>query len=140
MAKGLAQLEAQIAKMQEQAEALRRKEAEGVMERIREAIRTYGFKPRDLFGKGAAPKPRNGKANGTAASTTKVNPLVGFKRPVRYRDANGNEWTGMGLTPVWLREHIEQGASKEDFLLPEFRKEQPASAPAKKTKARKKAG
>jgi DNA-binding protein H-NS len=39
--------------------------------------------------------------------------------PVRYRDnETGNTWTGRGRPPVWLAERIQQGKTKEDYLIP----------------------
>ena len=43
------------------------------------------------------------------------------KRPTRakYRDLENaeNTWTGRGKPPKWLQEKLDQGASKEDFLI-----------------------
>lgn len=36
-------------------------------------------------------------------------------RGVKYRDDNGNSWTGMGPKPRWLKEAIAAGKSLEDF-------------------------
>lgn len=37
--------------------------------------------------------------------------------PVRYRDGNGNTWTGRGKQPVWLRTALAQGRSLADYLV-----------------------
>lgn len=39
----------------------------------------------------------------------------GAKRPVKYRDANGNTWTGVGQRPRWLVKALANGASLPDF-------------------------
>lgn len=36
-------------------------------------------------------------------------------RGVKYRDDNGNSWTGMGPKPRWLKEALAAGKSLEDF-------------------------
>lgn len=41
----------------------------------------------------------------------------GGKVPVRYRDANGNTWTGRGKRPAWFVAAIENGQTPEDFLV-----------------------
>lgn len=42
----------------------------------------------------------------------------GAKIPPKYRDAeSGNQWTGRGLMPQWLKQKIEEGKSLEDFLI-----------------------
>lgn len=35
--------------------------------------------------------------------------------PVKYRDNDGNAWTGRGKQPVWLRTRIAQGVPLESF-------------------------
>lgn len=36
----------------------------------------------------------------------------------KYRNpSTGETWTGRGLAPRWLREKLDQGASKEQFLI-----------------------
>lgn len=39
------------------------------------------------------------------------------KAKIKYRDNNGNEWSGRGIQPNWLRDHIANGRSIEDFLV-----------------------
>ena len=40
------------------------------------------------------------------------------KLPPRYRNpSTGQTWTGRGLQPRWMREAIQVGQSKEDFLI-----------------------
>ena len=51
LAKSYGQLQAQIQKLQAEAEALKAKEIEGVIARIRTAIEHYGITPDQLFGK-----------------------------------------------------------------------------------------
>lgn len=41
------------------------------------------------------------------------------KRKVKYRDAVGNTWTGVGQRPRWLQEAILKGASLESFRVQE---------------------
>jgi DNA-binding protein H-NS len=35
--------------------------------------------------------------------------------PVKYRDSDGNTWTGRGMQPVWVREAIAAGKSLESL-------------------------
>ena len=37
------------------------------------------------------------------------------KRPARYRDADGNEWSGIGKRPNWVRAALAAGADLEAF-------------------------
>jgi len=120
MAKTIAQMTAEIEKLQRQIETTKSKEVQGVVDRIREAIDFYGLTPEQLFGKktkGAAkakakPKtPRRAKPKAAAPARAKV------KLPAKYADGNGNEWTGRGSTPRWLQEAIAAGKSKDEFAV-----------------------
>lgn len=42
-----------------------------------------------------------------------ANPAV--KRAVKYRDADGHTWTGVGQRPRWLKHALDQGAALESF-------------------------
>lgn len=43
--------------------------------------------------------------------------LTAPKRPVKYRDADGNTWTGVGQRPRWVREALLAGATLEQFAV-----------------------
>ena len=53
------------------------------------------------------------KADSSAAGSGEGSGTVAIK----YRDEHGNTWSGRGLMPKWLREQIEKGAKKEDFIV-----------------------
>lgn len=40
------------------------------------------------------------------------------KRAVKYRDAAGNTWTGVGQRPRWLQAALGQGRTLEEFRVP----------------------
>ena len=82
-----------------------------VVERRKETVKTeftskleaqaaaMGFNLRELFiGMGKPPKGQRSTKGG--------------KAPVMYRGPNGEEWSGRGASPVWLRELI--GAATQD--------------------------
>ncbi|MCR5868145.1 H-NS family nucleoid-associated regulatory protein [Aquincola sp. J276] len=103
--KSFADLQAEIQKLQAQADALREEEKAGVVARIREAITAYELTERDLFGTTSrvAAKKRGRPARSAGA------------REVAYADGTGNVWGGRGPRPRWLREALQQGKSLEDF-------------------------
>lgn len=37
--------------------------------------------------------------------------------PVKYRDEDGNVWSGRGKMATWMRVALENGRTKEDFLV-----------------------
>lgn len=102
-----------IAELQKQAEAMRVKEAAGVIKRVQEAMQVYGLTPEDLKVK----KPRVVKE--TPAKVEPEVPKVRKKvtRPAKFADDKGNAWAGGGSMPVWLREQVEQGKSIEEFRI-----------------------
>jgi len=47
-----------------------------------------------------------------------TNSLKGTKAPAKYRDEEtGVEWSGRGLMPTWMKKRIEEGKTKEDYLI-----------------------
>lgn len=100
----LESIQRKISALQAEAARLRDKEKAGVIGRIKEAIAVYGLTSSDLFSAGQPKSP--GK---------RVNAAT--QRPIaRYFDGNGNEWSGRGPRPRWLREALEAGKSLEDYL------------------------
>lgn len=112
MAKTLAQLQKQIARLEQQADQIKKKEMAGVIARIKEAIAFYELTPADLgfgrAGKGgpAASKPRRGAARKSARKT------VG---KIKYRDDQGNTWTGHGRRPGWFVAALAAGKTAADL-------------------------
>ena len=47
-----------------------------------------------------------------------VSPPPPVKRKVKYRDDEGNTWTGIGQRPRWLRAKVQAGATLEQFRIP----------------------
>lgn len=100
--KTLADLQAQIEKLQAEANRLREQEKAGVVARIREAIAAYELSERDLFGTASlAATPKRGRQPKARAAA--------------YADGSGNTWGGRGPRPRWLREALQQGKSLQDF-------------------------
>lgn len=48
----------------------------------------------------------------TSRSSTKAGKVGTKKVAAKYRDSEGNEWSGRGIAPKWLA-----GKNKEDFLI-----------------------
>jgi DNA-binding protein H-NS len=93
-----ADLKAQIAKLQTQAEEARRAEVEGVIAEIRSKMTEFGLTAEDL---GFAPAVRRGRP-------PKKTPL-----PPKYMDPkSGNTWSGRGKPPKWI-----SGKNRDRFLI-----------------------
>jgi len=39
------------------------------------------------------------------------------KQPAKYRGPNGEEWSGRGPSPRWMKPFLAKGQTKEDFLI-----------------------
>lgn len=95
--KTYADIKSEIARLEKQAEALRKSEVAEVIAKIKQAIKAYGLTAGDLgLGRGAAKTARTTPAkSATKASTTKGVP--------KYRDPkSGKTWTGRGKPPAWI--------------------------------------
>ena len=90
-------IKAEIAKLEKQAEALRKTEIAGVIAKIKEAISAYAFTAADLgLGRGAA----KAAPASTAKSSKKTSTPIGI---AKYRDPKtGKTWTGRGKPPAWI--------------------------------------
>jgi DNA-binding protein H-NS len=106
---------AQIAKLEREAEELRRQELKNVIAQVRQAIADYGLTAADLGFGGRGGKPAGRKAAKRAAGEA------------RYRDPKtGQTWTGRGRPPAW----IAKAKNRDAFLI-----DAPAAAPAPKKRA-----
>ena len=105
---------AQIHKLQQKAEQLRRTEIKGVVDRIREGMAHYGLTAEDLRLPG---KSVGGKSAGPKAAKKRAK--TGNKRAAKpgapkFRDpASGKTWTGRGKPPAW----IVSATSRDAFLI-----------------------
>lgn len=131
MAKTYADVQAQIAKLQEQAAELRKKEVQGVLQRIQEAIAHYQLTVEDVFGTKPVnlekPETRRGRpaakpvAERVATKGRQPKPEGAHRRgqtrtvPIKFKDGNGNVWSGRGSQPKWLRAALASGTDLESL-------------------------
>lgn len=114
--KTYAGIQAQIEKLQKEAEALRAAEVADVVSRIRQAIEHYGLTAVDL---GLTPRAARStaRAGGRAAGTAKPRARASRStRPAKYRDESGNSWSGRGKRPRWFVEALATGRTPEQLL------------------------
>ena len=123
MAQSYEQIQMKIAALQKEADAALARETAGVIQRIKVAIAHYGLTPDHLFGKTKAP----------AASKRAGKPASKKQGRLTYSDNQGNQWSGWGKRPNWLREALASGKRLEDFQVGA----QPAATTAKKTAQRR---
>ena len=112
MTKSYSQLMKQIDSLTQEAERLKRKEVEGVIDRIKEAIGIYGLTATDLgLAARRGPKP---KIDGARKASGPRRKSAG---KVKFRDESGNVWGGRGPRPQWLRNALANGRKLEDFAV-----------------------
>lgn len=121
MPKTLAQLKEQLEELKRQTE-----EVEGVIARIKEAIRHYGLTVEDLFGASDRKTRRTaakragtkaGKATKVAAKGTRKKSARKTAGVIRFRDEAGNSWTGNGKRPKWYLDALAAGKTPEDLTV-----------------------
>ncbi|SCX72619.1 H-NS family nucleoid-associated regulatory protein [Variovorax sp. EL159] len=114
MAKTYLQVQQQIEELQKEADKLRQKEAAGVLSRIKEAIAAYGFTAADL----GFDRPIGRVASvGHAATKPKGKDKTGVTSALpKFRDDQGNVWSGRGPRPAWFKAALEAGKSADELL------------------------
>jgi DNA-binding protein H-NS len=85
-------------------ESRKAKEIEGLRAKVSESAQALGVSIEDLFGLPSHPGKRQTK-----------HPRG--KQPVKYRGPAGEEWSGRGPSPRWMKPLLVKGKTKEDFLI-----------------------
>ncbi|HET9644976.1 MAG TPA: H-NS histone family protein, partial [Burkholderiaceae bacterium] len=101
----------QLEALQAQADEARKREMDGVVQRIKDAIKEYGLSAQDL-GFGTARQPRQSAAPADRKAGRKSAKRAGG---AAYRDEDGNTWGGRGPRPAWLRNALASGRTLEEF-------------------------
>ncbi|MFM9915477.1 MAG: H-NS family nucleoid-associated regulatory protein [Rhizobacter sp.] len=110
MPKSYTQLMKQIDVLRHQAESVKRKEVEGVIRRIKEAIEVYGLTAGDL-GLGSATT----RSRRKGAAPSKVGRSAAAPGKPKFRDAAGHSWSGKGPRPGWFKAALASGKTLEDL-------------------------
>jgi DNA-binding protein H-NS len=78
------------------------KEVEKLRSKVMEAAQTLGVSIEEMLG---LPHGR------------RITKHARGKQPARYRGPHGEEWSGRGPAPRWMKPFLAQGKKKEDFLI-----------------------
>lgn len=123
-AKTVADIDAEILRLQKEREALRSTEVKEFVLHVKEGIRRYGLTAEDL---GLAPKRRGKKAAAGAVDTppakkraTKGAAKAATKKPPsppKYANGDGKTWSGHGQRPGWFVAAIASGKTPDDLLI-----------------------
>ena len=95
------ELQREIARLMQQAEAARKAEVSAVIAEIKAKMAEYGITVSDVD---RSPG-RSSRARGMTVAA-------------KYRNhATGETWSGRGKMPRWLQAEVNSGKRKEDFLI-----------------------
>jgi len=97
------EMKIKIAKLEQEAEALRKAELVAVISDIKAKMAEYGITSKDL----GVIKNKKKKPSGHASVT--AGPVA------RYRNEEGKTWSGRGRKPKWVVEALAAGKTLEDF-------------------------
>lgn len=112
----LIDIQNQISKLQKQASDIKAREFNNTVQDIVAKMQAYGITIKDLQAAAA----RRGAAKGKAAGGVRPKgskKAAGTVVPAKYRGPQGETWSGRGLMPRWMRTLVEQGQSKDSFLI-----------------------
>jgi DNA-binding protein H-NS len=90
--------------VESEVQSRRAKEVENLRAKVTDTAQTLGVSIEELFGLPA----RNGRRQTKHAKG---------KQPAKYRGPNGEEWSGRGPAPRWMKPLLVKGKTKQDFLI-----------------------
>lgn len=114
----LIDLQAQIGKLQKQADDIRSREFDATVREILAKMAAFGISVADLRST-SSKKPVAGKALRARKPNAKkpVPGSKGAKVAPKYRGPAGETWSGRGLMPKWLTALVATGRKKEEFAV-----------------------
>lgn len=115
----LAEIDAELAALQSEREAVRAAEVQEVIAKIKLAIEHYGLTADDLglAGRRGLQSKTARTAAAPSASGKKQRKATAAANPPKYGDGAGKTWTGRGKRPAWFVEALAAGRSAEDLLI-----------------------
>ncbi len=81
------------------------KEIEALRTKVSESAQSLGISVEELLG------------FSTSARGKRETKHPRGKQPARYRGPSGEEWSGRGPSPRWMKPLLAKGKTKEDFLI-----------------------
>jgi DNA-binding protein H-NS len=83
-------------------------EIEALRVKVAETAQALGISIEEVFGFSTARAKLRAKPEATQSQG---------KLPAKYRGPAGEEWSGRGPTPKWMKPLLTKGRTKEDFLI-----------------------
>ncbi len=88
--------------LENELESRQAQEIEDLRAKVAEAARTLGVSVEEIYG---------------ISSRKRETRYAKGKQPAKYRGPNGEEWSGKGLSPKWMKPLLAEGKTKADFLI-----------------------
>jgi DNA-binding protein H-NS len=107
-------LKARIAVLQKQLAEAEENKAPSIR-KVKDLMKKLGVTLEDLKGAAALNQGLRPRGRPRKKGSEKTLKLAERKVAIKYRDENGNTWTGRGKTPRWLAEAERGGKSREAF-------------------------
>lgn len=104
---------AQIADLTKQAEKAKKDEYSSVIKDLKKTIAAYGITAADLGFTSTKKMAPSKSSKRSKSAVRKIRKPV----PVKYRDTNGNTWSGRGKQPRWVSSFVASGGSLESLLV-----------------------
>jgi DNA-binding protein H-NS len=82
-------------------------EVEELRAKVTEVAQTLGISAQELLRQPSAP----------ARRVMRKTKQVRGKQPAKYRGPGGEEWSGRGPAPRWMKPFLAKGKTKADFLI-----------------------
>lgn len=96
------EIQAQIAELQRKAATIRATERAQALEKIKSLMSAFDIAASELSSTSSkSSKTRQPQKTNASKATRKV--------PAKYRDGNGNEWSGRGMQPRWFKAALASG-------------------------------
>jgi len=113
--KSLIELQSQIESLQKQAAEIRIKEADRTVQEILSLMKAFGITHSDLRRADRAMRRPRKARNRTKAKSPQATRKKDRSVPVKYVGPDGQAWSGGGRAPVWLKNLLKTGHSKEQY-------------------------
>jgi DNA-binding protein H-NS len=101
-----AEIQAQIQRLQQEAEDIRIKELSDVISNLKAQIAKFNLTAKDL----GLDSAKRGRKPGAKRAN-------GVPNEAKFKGPNGETWSGFGRQPQWLHDALAQGKKKEDFAI-----------------------
>ncbi len=121
------QIQAQIADLQKQADAMRKQAMAAAVKEIKRLVNLYSLGLADIGMSVTSPTKVAAKTKSAPKKVTKAAKAAKAKKPSsdnraavapKYRDGEtGQTWSGRGKAPTWLAAKLAAGATKESFRI-----------------------